>query len=783
MFLAHRLLFVSPIFAAVILARPAPAHACGGCFHEPTPNQTVSVVTDHRMAFSISPTQTTLWDQIKYEGDPKSFAWVLPVGQGAEISLARDEWLASLAAMTSPAIYAPPTNCYGNTGGGGMSCGCGGADNAAYEGEDGSAAADASNGGVQVISQGVVGPYDTVTLRSSSGDSISTWLVANGFVIQPQIQPILDAYTKEGFDFIALKLAPDKGVQAMQPVRVTTPGADPSLPLRMIAAGAGNDVGLELYVISDGRYETTNFPAFVIDPTAVVWDPNASTSNYTTLFQADVAKGGWVTEFSGPLPQLLQTYKAQCMGLPSATVPCATDAGSDASTDASTDASDDAATDADVSDAADASSAADASCTQNVPACTTFTDFEVATTGLNPYAVTITRLRTSLPSSALNVDLQIGAGPQTIVSNVIQTTTYSDSDVRPVRRGESVREARLGLRHGERALERRLDVHHRARTARARTTSRAASMTLRGGAVLGAAVVLVATAAHAGDIVVDSNATRSKGELAQLYVVSIGWAGSAAVFADALQYGDRPYASADFGVFLGILTAGAGAIIPVTVDAAFGRRPGAAQVVATSMVLGLGEAIALNEYFANRSVSSFHSYTKDAAWVFAGPAVGLVTGFVVDSLVRTTPGRALWVETTGLFGGVFIGSLVGAAQPGTFARESSRDVGLASAIGGFAGIATGIATSRWISPSSLRAYIVDAGFIGGAALPALACVGKCSAQGSFAAIAIGGGVGFTTALLSTAWLPREIRGTLPKIDPYVMPVVGGGVTFGVAGSL
>jgi hypothetical protein len=431
---ARRIFFFTPVVAALILARPTTAHACGGCFHEPNPNQTVSVVTDHRMAFSISTTQTTLWDQMKYAGDPKSFAWVLPVGQGATIELARDEWLATLAALTAPSIFAPPVNCGSNTGGG-MSCGCGGADEANLS-ADGSASDAGTYGGVQVISQGVVGPYDTVTLRSSSGDSISQWLVTNGYVIQPQIQPILDAYTNEGFDFIALKLAPNQGVQAMQPVRVTTPGADPSLPLRMIAAGVGSDVGLELYVISDGRYESKNFPALVIDPTAVVWDPVALSSNYTSLFKDAVAKGGWVTEFSGPLQRLQQTYAAQCTGKPGATVPCATDAGSDASTntsDASTDASDDASTDADISDAevSDADASEDASCTETVSACTLFTDFDLATAGLSPYNVTVTRLRTSLPASALNVDLQIGAGPQTTVSNIINTTKYSDPSYDP----------------------------------------------------------------------------------------------------------------------------------------------------------------------------------------------------------------------------------------------------------------------------------------------------------------------------------------------------------------
>ena len=43
---------VATAIAAVLAARPA--SACGGCFHVPTPEQT-TVVTGHRMAFSISP--------------------------------------------------------------------------------------------------------------------------------------------------------------------------------------------------------------------------------------------------------------------------------------------------------------------------------------------------------------------------------------------------------------------------------------------------------------------------------------------------------------------------------------------------------------------------------------------------------------------------------------------------------------------------------------------------------------------------------------------------------
>src|SRR5260370_38900758 len=73
------------------------ARACGGCFHPPpSPTEVEStVVTDHRMAFSITLAQTVLWDQIRYGGKPSEFAWVLPVKPGSRVELSQDAWIAS----------------------------------------------------------------------------------------------------------------------------------------------------------------------------------------------------------------------------------------------------------------------------------------------------------------------------------------------------------------------------------------------------------------------------------------------------------------------------------------------------------------------------------------------------------------------------------------------------------------------------------------------------------------------------------------------------------------
>ena len=128
-----------------------------------------------------------------------------------------------------------------------------------------------------------VGPYATVQLHSTDSSALDNWLAQNGFNIPADVVPVINEYVAEGFDFLAMKLLPNQGVQAMRPVRVTTQGASLSLPLRMASVGTGATVGITIWVVSDGRYEPQNFPFFHIDDSALVWDFSTSLSNYTTL--------------------------------------------------------------------------------------------------------------------------------------------------------------------------------------------------------------------------------------------------------------------------------------------------------------------------------------------------------------------------------------------------------------------------------------------------------------------------------------------------------------------
>jgi hypothetical protein len=271
------------------------AAACGGCFRPPT--ETDSDITDERMLLSVSTTQTTLYDQIKYTGNPSSFAWVIPIHGTVDVGLSADVLFDSVDALTQTQIQAPPLNCPYPSGCGAQTAAPSGAAFGAGGGSGGSSGGD----GVTVVKAQNVGPYATVQLATTDPTALNTWLTQNGFEIPAEVQSTLDAYVGEGFNFLAMKLLPGQGVQSMRPVRITFNGALTSLPLRMAAIGTGATVGITIWVVAEGRYEPQNFPFFHVDDSQLVWDFSTSGSNYTTLRKQNEQQlngKGWEMESS-----------------------------------------------------------------------------------------------------------------------------------------------------------------------------------------------------------------------------------------------------------------------------------------------------------------------------------------------------------------------------------------------------------------------------------------------------------------------------------------------------
>lgn len=293
------------------------AEACGGCFV--VPSETESTIVDaHRMALSISTTQTVLWDQIEYQGDPEDFAWVLPIKQGAVLELADPAWLDVLDAATTTTVRSPDLFCSNGQRGRSSGCsgfGCGASSTAASAGGVPNQAPDDP---VTVVSQSTVGPYDTVTLSTDTPGALNDWLSQNGYAVDPSVEPVIDAYVAEGFDFIALRLSPGQGVRSMRPVRVVTPGASPALPLRMVAAGTGAVTDVTLFVIAEGRWQAQSFPNAVIGADQLTWNFASSSSDYASVRAAALEGGGapaWLTSFAYP-DGLLEPVTSPSLGSP-----------------------------------------------------------------------------------------------------------------------------------------------------------------------------------------------------------------------------------------------------------------------------------------------------------------------------------------------------------------------------------------------------------------------------------------------------------------------------------
>ncbi len=331
-----RPILVASLAFVMLPSLPRIADACGACVHEPpppmAPPSSVQVVTDHRMVVSIGPTQTTLWDQIRYAGDASEFLWVLPIGDAAhvQIGVADNAFVNAIDDLTAPVVTAPllgacvrdpnaPTPSgggyspgYGSGGGGG--CGFGGSfysassDSGSYYSDV--AARDATRSadtGVDVggaVAAADVGPYRAELVRAQPDalghiTTLTEFLAGRGITVDQNLRPAVQYYTDRHSDFLVLTLRPSYGVQQMQPVRVTFPGYNPALPLRMVAGGAADDLGLLVMVIANAPMAPEGWTNRIIPRDHLVYDFATSRSNYSSLFTSTVSASGgsaWITE-------------------------------------------------------------------------------------------------------------------------------------------------------------------------------------------------------------------------------------------------------------------------------------------------------------------------------------------------------------------------------------------------------------------------------------------------------------------------------------------------------
>ncbi|MFO0598941.1 MAG: DUF2330 domain-containing protein [Myxococcaceae bacterium] len=279
---------------------PSVSSACG-CFTPPDP--TVPVVqAGERILFAVKDGIVTAHIQVQYSGGDSDFGWLLPLPSVPSVEVGSDELFAQLLLNTQPRYTmtttldrecAQPAPPFGYATGGGTGGGSAGG---------GSGSADAGSGPSVLVVQDSVGPYDYAVLRADSKTEMLDWLAQNHYFVPAGTDAAVTPYIHVGSYFLALKLHPGNSTGDIQPVVLTYQSDFGIIPLTLTGTGAQDNMGVQVWMLGDGRAIPRNYHHTVLNDAVIDWRSSGANYNDVVIRAAGEAPGKhtFVTEFSGP---------------------------------------------------------------------------------------------------------------------------------------------------------------------------------------------------------------------------------------------------------------------------------------------------------------------------------------------------------------------------------------------------------------------------------------------------------------------------------------------------
>ena len=276
-----------------------PAWACGCGAYIPAGNGTASVAREQALVRFDGTTEDVVM-RFSVHSDSSDAAWVMPVPSTAKASLASPDLFGQLAAAEQPltkvrhhlwphlnfsdSASAPRSRGAGATGG----------------------------GGVQVLADQRLGAFEVANLAASDPAALGTWLTEHDFTLKPGTADRLSAYTAEGWQFVAVRLASGTSATlngALDPIRITFAAKDAVYPMRL-SAGATTPQSVTVAILAPHRMDADRTPVAAEPASSVLgdWvDPS-----HTGPALADLAAGRmFLTVFDGyfyPPSQITQDY-------------------------------------------------------------------------------------------------------------------------------------------------------------------------------------------------------------------------------------------------------------------------------------------------------------------------------------------------------------------------------------------------------------------------------------------------------------------------------------------
>lgn len=289
------------LFAVALMATlsPSSAEACGGFFCDSA--QPVNQAAERIIFSDNEDGTTTAIIQILYNGPSDRFAWVLPVPSIPTIGLSSNVAFTRLQSATNPNYQLQTTvegecmeetdfNATGSSSSGGV--------------QDTSSSSDMNGPPVVVVAAGSVGPYDyeVIELDSTLTDPAQVavdWLETNGYDVTSVGPDLLRPYLEMEMKLLAFRLTKQAESGDVRPVILTYDAELPSIPIKLTAAAADDDMGVLVWTLGSDRAIPLNYLSLELNDAVINWFNPASNYNDVVNLAANEAGGhGFVTEFA-----------------------------------------------------------------------------------------------------------------------------------------------------------------------------------------------------------------------------------------------------------------------------------------------------------------------------------------------------------------------------------------------------------------------------------------------------------------------------------------------------
>lgn len=284
--------------AAAVALWSQRSEACG-CFTPPDP--TVPVVqAGERILFAVQNGEVTAHVQVQYSGaSGAEFGWLLPLPSVPTLELGTDELFAQLTSTTQPryqmnTVFGPECRQSFGTGG---SAG-GGTGGFADAGSSGAVDAGIS----PLVVQDSVGPYDYAVLRADSKTAMLEWLTQNRYFVPVGTDDSVAPYIRPGAFFLALKLRAGNTTGDLLPVVLHYASDLGVIPITLTSTGATENMGVQVWMLGDGRAIPRNYNHTVINDAVIDWPSSGANYNDVIIRAVGEAPGKhtFVTEYAGP---------------------------------------------------------------------------------------------------------------------------------------------------------------------------------------------------------------------------------------------------------------------------------------------------------------------------------------------------------------------------------------------------------------------------------------------------------------------------------------------------